>query len=236
MKKTALPAEIALSFDDNAPLPVNQQVFFALRQAIIKCVLLPGTSLSEKEVSALFGVSRQPVREAFIKLAEAGLIRILPQRGSFVCKISLRQVKEGRFIREAVESAIISKAAELIQPAQLSMLEWSLAQQQKAVEQRDFIAFLEMDDKFHALLAEIVDCPRAWIFLENIKAHMDRVRYLTLGDISPLDELYQQHANIVESLRTHDAAQAVSSMHRHLRELQSTLEQVGRQHADWFEL
>ena len=73
-------------------VPVNQQIYRLLRQDIIDCSIAPGTLLSEKEISLRFSVSRQPVREAFIKLAEAGLVQILPQRGTFVMKISAKQV------------------------------------------------------------------------------------------------------------------------------------------------
>ena len=59
------------------------------------------------------GVSRQPVREAFIKLSEAGLVRIRPQRGTFVVKISTKQVTDARFVREAVEVAVARKACDV---------------------------------------------------------------------------------------------------------------------------
>jgi GntR family transcriptional regulator, rspAB operon transcriptional repressor len=79
--------------------PVGKRIFRALRQAIFVGAMAPGTPLSEKDVSELFHVSRQPVREAFIKLVELGVLQVLPQRGTFVKKISPRQVREGRFIR-----------------------------------------------------------------------------------------------------------------------------------------
>ena len=68
----------------NPTQPVNQQIYRILRRDIVHCLIPPGTPLSEKEVSVRFDVSRQPVREAFIKLAENGLIQIRPQRGSNV--------------------------------------------------------------------------------------------------------------------------------------------------------
>lgn len=61
-----------------------------------------------------FAVSRQPVREAFIKLAENGLIQIRPQRGSYVNKISLSQVRNGCFVRQAIECAVVRRAAGMI--------------------------------------------------------------------------------------------------------------------------
>lgn len=73
----------------NPTQPVNQQIYRILRRDIVHCLIAPCTPLSEKEVSVRFNVSRQPVREAFIKLAENGLIQIRPQRGSYVNKISM---------------------------------------------------------------------------------------------------------------------------------------------------
>jgi len=89
--------------------PVNQQIYRYLRKDIVTCAIQPGSLLSEKEVSARFNVSRQPVREAFIKLAEAGLVQVLPQRGTFVRKISAKRVADGRFIREAVEVSVVRR-------------------------------------------------------------------------------------------------------------------------------
>ncbi|EFA0696212.1 DNA-binding transcriptional regulator rspR, partial [Escherichia coli] len=95
----------------NPTQPVNQQIYRILRRDIVHCLIAPGTPLSEKEVSVRFNVSRQPVREAFIKLAENGLIQIRPQRGSYVNKISMAQVRNGSFIRQAIECAVARRAA-----------------------------------------------------------------------------------------------------------------------------
>lgn len=64
--------------------------------------MLPSDALSEKELSLQLGVSRTPVREALIRVADEGLIDILPQRGSFVAPIRLRDVEEAQFIRETL--------------------------------------------------------------------------------------------------------------------------------------
>ena len=95
----------------DGPEPVAKRVFRELRSAIVMMVFQPGQALSEKEIADQFGVSRQPIREAFIKLSEAGLLSIRPQRGTYVVKISTRQVYDVRFVREAVEVAVVRKAA-----------------------------------------------------------------------------------------------------------------------------
>ena len=62
---------------------VGPQVYRILREQIIQAELLPGERISESEIAKALSISRQPVREAFIKLSEEGLVQVLPQRGAF---------------------------------------------------------------------------------------------------------------------------------------------------------
>ena len=218
----------------NISEPVNQQVYRALRRAIITCQVLPGVLLSEKEISSQFNVSRQPVREAFIKLAEAGLVKILPQRGTFVTKISIKKVIDGQFIREAVECAIIKRVAQGITSADLLLLDKNLAEQIDANKRKDIRSFLEKDDEFHQIIMNVIDCPMAWETVENIKAMMDRVRYLTLEDISPPQDLVKQHEKIIAALKKHDPEMAALALHEHLSNILQTINILSQQRNDWF--
>lgn len=215
--------------------PINRQIYRALRHAIFTGTMTPGTPLSEKDVSQMFQVSRQPVREAFIKLAEAGVLQVLPQRGTFVRKISVKQVRDGRFIREAIERAVVAQAAVSISDAHLAELAVNIKAQRVAAKASDTAAFLALDERFHQLLAESIDCPSAWDAIQDLKAQMDRVRYLTLPDDSPLDSLIKQHSAILAALKRHDAVAADAAMSSHLREILSTLGPVAQRHPDWFE-
>jgi len=215
--------------------PVNQQIYRYLRKDIVTCVIQPGSLLSEKEVSARFNVSRQPVREAFIKLAEAGLVQVLPQRGTFVRKISARRVADGRFIREAVEVSVVRRAALEIEPVALMALEHNLQLQKMAAARHDSQAFLSLDDEFHRLIAESINCLLAWETVENIKAAMDRVRFLTLSEVSPPDSLIEQHEEILSALKKHDADAAEAAMRRHLQEMIFSITPIAERNSEWFE-
>jgi len=92
--------------------PNPRSIHSILRQDIVTLRLMPGEKLSENELALRFGTSRAPVREALIRLAEDGLIDVLPQRGSFVSRISLKAMERARFVREALEVAIVRRAAE----------------------------------------------------------------------------------------------------------------------------
>ncbi|OZI61618.1 GntR family transcriptional regulator [Bordetella genomosp. 11] len=214
--------------------PVNQRIYRMLREAIVKGTFPPGSPLSEKDVSEHFGVSRQPVREAFIKLGEAGLVRVLPQRGTFVMKISPKRVEDGRFIREAVEVAVAGRAAQRVTAAQLAAMAELLDRQRRAARENDTAAFLDLDDAFHQAIAGAADCPAVWQTIENIKANMDRVRYLSLAEVSPLEMLIDQHQAIFQALRDGDPQAAQAAMGHHLRELTMSFEPIRARNPDWF--
>ncbi|TQI81680.1 GntR family transcriptional regulator [Serratia fonticola] len=216
-------------------VPVNQQIYRFLRKDIVDCTIPPGTLLSEKEISTRFSVSRQPVREAFIKLAEAGLVQILPQRGTFVMKISAKRVADGRFIRQAVECAIVRRVATSITPEQLMLLEHNLHRQELAAQNNQIREFLALDDEFHHLLTQIANCALAWETIETIKATMDRVRFLSLSEVSPPENLIQQHYQIFEAIKAGDPEAAELAIHEHLQEMIYSITPIALQNTDWFE-
>ncbi|PIJ50562.1 GntR family transcriptional regulator [Erwinia sp. OLTSP20] len=226
---------MSIAYNFTACEPVNQQIYRLLRQDIVTCAIHPGSLLSEKEVSSRFNVSRQPVREAFIKLAESGLVQILPQRGTFVRKISARQVADGRFIREAVESAVVRRAAREASPQALNQLAHNLELQQLAAARQDSQRFLLLDDEFHRLIAQSIHCELAWETVENIKATMDRVRFLTLSEVSPPHSLIQQHEKIYQALLARDVDAAEQAIQTHLQAIIFSITPVAERNASWFD-
>src|SRR3954467_13763207 len=118
-----------------------EQVFQTLRTAIVTMRLTPATAISEQDIADRLKVSRQPVREAFIKLSETGLVRVLPQRGTFVVKISAKAVMDARFVRQAVECAIARRAAQGIGKPAVSALGAIIADQRRAAKAADLEQF-----------------------------------------------------------------------------------------------
>jgi DNA-binding GntR family transcriptional regulator len=215
--------------------PIAQKVMLALRRAIVTMKIKPGEMLSEQEVAKQLGVSRQPVREAFIKLGEAGLLRVLPQRGTLVVKISRAAVEDARFVREALECAVAREAARLMTSGQRAALTNNLARQRKVIRSQDAEAFFGLDEEFHRLLAEAAHRPSAWDVVEDVKPQMDRVRFLSLPDATPLNTLVNQHAAILDAVKAGNGAKAVTAMRAHLHEILRSLPQVAKKHPELFE-
>lgn len=215
--------------------PASLRVFRELKQAIVAMALTPGQALSENEIAMRLGVSRQPVREAFIKLSEAGLVRIRPQRGTFVVKISTKQVTDARFVREAVEVAVARRACEVMPADAIAHLKRILDAQRAAAVEAEPARFLALDEAFHRGLALGVDCEYAWRVVEEVKAQMDRVRYLSLPHATPIERLVDQHAAILAAVEAGDAGAAEIAVRTHLSEILTSLPVLERGFPNLFE-
>jgi DNA-binding GntR family transcriptional regulator len=215
--------------------PMARRVTEALRQAIVEMRLSPGEMLSEQDLARQLGVSRSPVREAFIKLSQSGLVRVLPQRGTQVVKISRAGVEDARFIREAVECAVVREAAARADPTMIAALGDSLARQKRGQRSNASHTFLALDEEFHRLLAEAAGRPAAWEMIQDVKPQMDRVRFLDLAQATPRHVVLAQHVVIVEAIKAGDSLAAEMAMRQHLSEILRSLPQLVAQYPELFE-
>lgn len=206
-----------------------------LRQAIISMEFPPGSRLSEGEIATRYDVSRQPVREALISLSRIGLVQVLPQRGTIVTKISTRHMMQVRIAREALESAIVQRACERFDPIIRSSIDAILETQARAAAEGDTVTISTADSQFHAALAAGADCEMIWQMVMDVKAHMDRVRHLTLQDRDSMRILVQQHQAIVDAIDARDPERADHAMRHHLMEILRDLPRVLAERATYFE-
>jgi DNA-binding GntR family transcriptional regulator len=206
---------VVLSGDE----PVAKQLTRALRRAIVTTRIRPGEMLSEQEIADGLGLSRQPVREAIINLRDLGLIRVFPQRGTQVVKISPAAVESARFIREAIECAVVREAALRADIGDTFRLRENIGAQQRAGQEE----FFELDEEFHRLLAQTAKRPSAWEVVERVKPQMDRVRFLDLFEPAAHDLNIQEHMKIVDAVADHDLALAEQAMQTHLRGIRKTI-------------
>ncbi|WP_172330211.1 GntR family transcriptional regulator [Mangrovicoccus sp. HB161399] len=202
-------------------LAVVPQLVRILRAAIIENRLCPGTRLTETEIGKLMGVSRQPVREAFIKLSDEGLLDVRPQRGTFVRPISLDALLDARFVREAIEADLVRLCAEERPAGLVDELRRQVAAQ-RALGAGSSAEFLPLDNLFHRSMAEAAGRPRAWTMIAGLNRQMDRIRYLAATHF-PIGTLVDQHEGIVDSIEAGRAAEAEAQMRHHLRMILSDL-------------
>ena len=213
--------------------PAAAQMHALLRRRIVSGDLMPGMCLSEQDIADQYALSRQPVREAFIRLAAEGLLEVRPQRGTFVTRIDLDWVLDTRFIREAVEADIVRLAARNARPDQVTGL-LELVDRQAALAADDALGLLSLDQEFHSGLAAIAGKPLVWSHLQGMKIHIDRIRHL-VSALTPREVMLDQHRAIVQAMGQGDLDAAETAMRVHLRRVFQDLEAVVRLSPDYFD-
>lgn len=230
MNKQKDSAGKALADAGGAP-PSVRSIHAAIRREIVNLEVRPGERLSENELAVRFGTSRAPVREALIRLAEEGLITVLPQRGSFVSRISLAAMERARFVREALERAAVRNAAERgVSPDVLDRARKAIAEQERAGQ--DPALFTQADDAFHRALSEASGVAQLWAVIEREKTQFDRIRFLSLPRATPVDVLIAQHRAILAAVERSDPAAADDAMRVHLSEVQKIARRLAAEHPD----
>lgn len=212
---------------------VADGVFDELHRQILSLDLPPGMKLSEVDVARALGVSRQPVRDAFYRLSKLGFLTIRPQRATIVSHISDEAVMRARFIRSAIEAETVRMACERLTGADMDALARILDDQARAVAADEPLAFHALDDRFHREICARAGTGFAWDIIRENKAHMDRVRFLSLAFASR--EALDDHLRIMAAIRARDAEAAVAAMRVHLARIKGQIGRIRSEHASYFE-
>jgi DNA-binding GntR family transcriptional regulator len=212
----------------------SARVYAALRERIISLELAPGRSVSEKEIAEQMRISRTPIREAFIRLSEEGLLDVYPQYGTFIAPIRIPAVIHAAFVRDSLECSIIRVLAHKRRTAYLQGLHDRIHRQWNAVRAADDVRFFAEDERMHQSFAEEAGHEPVWRVIDTAKVHVDRVRRLKLPEDLRMRGLVEEHERIAEALRCQDADAAAEAMHDHLDGIVRGLASLARRHPDFF--
>lgn len=210
-------------------------VYETLHDEIVSLEILPGTKLSETEVARRFGVSRQPVRNAFTRLGNENLLLIQPQKATKVRGFSMERMELARLVRLAVELEIIRRAIEVWNTDCDVKLAENLTLQEQALESGDLPTFHALDFDFHKLICVLSGNPMAFEVTLECKQKIDRLCLLSLEKHSEAESILADHREIAASLASGSVSRAQDSVRKHLSRLDETINMIHKTHPDYFE-
>ncbi|MET9864023.1 GntR family transcriptional regulator [Streptomyces smyrnaeus] len=210
--------------DSNRRTTSRRALYNRLRRMVLTLELPPGAALSENELAASLGVSRTPVRESLIMLAQDGLVQIFPKIGSFVSRVDPAQVADAQFLREAVELAALEDLPEELDPGVVAELRDNLEHQRGP--ELDLEEFFTLDEAFHQGLLRLSGHANAWTTVAAAKGHLDRARRLGLHEHASSAAFADQHTQIFKAVLSGDTDRARTAMRTHLRAVFSDIERI----------
>ncbi|MBO9458335.1 GntR family transcriptional regulator [Labrenzia sp. R5_0] len=198
----------------------SEIVYQDLRNAIINVTLPPGSPLAEKDLTEKYGISRTPVREAILRLAEENLVDVFPKSGTFVARIPVSELREAIVARKALEEVCVREATMKASKSQLMGLRAIVQREQELADKGDEQAFHEADNAFHSGIAAASGYPGIWNMIEKIRLQVERYRRLTLPQEGRMQLIVGEHAAVLKAIEKGDADAAVANMNNHLNKLQ----------------
>lgn len=211
-----------------------EQVYEAVKESILSGALEPGEPIDKLALCDSLGVSRFPVSAAISRLAFERLVLVEPQHGSFVARISARDVRERLFIRRAIEGAIAAEAARRLEGAGRAALEQNLREAAIAADSGDRPRFYALDVGFHAALTAHLGLDRSGEILDGIRAHLERVRRLLMTPRGRMQATHAEHAAVVEGILSGEAEKARAAMEAHLAQMTDLVEKFAEERPELF--
>ncbi|WP_447649215.1 GntR family transcriptional regulator [Pseudomonas abietaniphila] len=119
--------------------------------------LRPGQRLFEKDIGAMLGVSRMPLREALRILQAQGFVRTEPNRGTYLCQMGLEETGEMLEVRLSIERIGLRRLLKrsLVEPQVLKVLHGMIAEMRKAATLMDHLAYCRADLGFHSKIIDL---------------------------------------------------------------------------------
>ncbi|MCA2207244.1 GntR family transcriptional regulator [Nocardia rosealba] len=163
---------------------LRDDVYHRLRDAIVNGTLAPGEQLRDVDLATWLGVSRTPVREALLRLAEAGLVSTQPGRSTVVTPLNLRDVREARDVVAAMHQLAVREAVDSLTDADLDAMREAGDRFRVAIDNGDVEAALSADEDLHAVPVRVAANRSLTSVLDQftpVLSRAVRLRFSTLG-------------------------------------------------------
>ena len=188
----------------------KEKVYRQVAQWIIDGTMVPGEKLNEGEIAAFFSVSRTPVHEALMLLAEHHFVEILPSRGSFVSRLSLEEADAVYEAISALNGVLTGLACGRRTDEDVDGLEEINRQLSAALREKDGEEVLRLDDAFHLRLAEIAGNPYLIKYLRQLQMHITRFEHIFIRAEGDRQHSPQDHQAIIDAVAAGERARAAA--------------------------
>ena len=187
-----------------------------IRDAILSGALVPGTRIKQEELAARLGVSREPVRQALLLLQREGLVSTDPGRTAAVTSPDRRLIADVYEFREVIDGLVAATVAKLSAP-DLTRFDEIVARGREAVRLRHLRRLIELDIAFHTGLYEAANNRVLIDVMRDQWNHIRRVVAMVLGEASYRNRVWDEHAAILQAIRSGKPARARAAAAHHAR-------------------
>jgi DNA-binding GntR family transcriptional regulator len=208
-----------VSETDRRAAPAADRAYDLTKELVLTGELPGGHLFSEGEIAGRLGISRTPVREAFLRLQAEELLQLIPKRGAVVVPVPPGEAEDVLDAREAIETAAVRRLLRRpdLVPAALAAMREALRVQQEHADAGDLAAFARADEEFHRT---IVAAGRNALTSRFYATLADRQRRMSMHALGPVPEripvVLREHAELIAIVRSGDEAAFATALRAHL--------------------
>jgi len=167
-------------------------------------------------------------------LVQDGLVEVVPQAGTYVARFSIDELKEGAFIREALEVAAIKELANSITDQNLVKLRRNLRLQKAYIDDKDIQGFYNLDSQFHSIILDATGFKKLSRLSDTAWMNVNRVRRLLLPVPGRVDATFVEHQKIFTALEKKDVDLSERVLREHLGKLMTYVVPLEKDHPEYF--
>jgi len=198
---------------------LSKDVVDLLRAALVRGTFTPGEHLSEAAIAEKLGVSRGPIREAFVALEREGLLTLERHRGARVTGLSQTDIDEIYELRKALERLAVERAVKHATDEDFAELADVVKQMRSAVKAADAHAVAALDVRFHDGIYRAAHHSRLYLSWSNLRPQIETFLHSRSTDtIDYLDKAVREHTEILDVLRTRSKRNATRLIDSHIRD------------------
>ncbi|EAR25850.1 Bacterial regulatory protein, GntR family protein [marine actinobacterium PHSC20C1] len=201
----------------------TDRIHIAIREAILSGELASGSLHSIYQLADQFNVSRTPVRDAVLRLADAGMLEIERNRGVRVRGLKVDDIREIFELRLLLEVPAAALAATIADDALKSGLRDCIVEFAKATDADDAPKFMQSDRRLHELILAVSRNSRLSATVKSLRDMTQAYGILTADQSRSLRQIQHEHEPIVDAIIAHDTEIAARLMYEHLVETATLL-------------
>ncbi len=202
----------------------RDRAYQSIREGILTGAYGPNQRLTEMDLSAELGVSRQTVGIALVRLEQEGLVVTQPNRGASVRPVTIAEALRALRVREALEGVAASLAAQFVKPEELEEMDAVLADMRVGDTPDRLLQYSQLNSRLHELVLRAARDATVDRMLASLNYALVRYQYRTVLVPGRMLESVVEHGRIVDALRAHDPAAAEQAARRHVARIRAVLE------------
>ena len=201
---------------------LKDHIYEVLRTSIMQADIYDSEQdlrLDERKLAEQLGISRTPVREALARLAQDGLVEIIPRKGVFIHRKSMQEILNIIITWAALESMAASMAASNASDADIAALRKFAMSHSATAHKAELSEYSDANIKFHQTILELSGCDLLKSTADQLFVHMYAIRKKAIGEGNRASRSVEDHMEIIRSLEKREAERASMLVREHTMRL-----------------